>query len=176
MNQDTGADLCRPDFARFVALLINTGERPFNDIASHRGFALASSATLNRLELGAQFSDRYRKIAPREGKAAEALLELGVRCLPKDSELIVLDFDATDDPLHGRQEGRFFHAYYAHYCYLPLCCFCGEVCLWAQLRTSARDASDGTREALEVIVAAIRQRLPRPLSSYAGIRLSPEKS
>ena len=74
-----------------------------------RGFALASPATLNRLELGAQFTDRYRKIAPREGKVASALLELGVRCLPKESELIVLDFDATDDPLHGHQEGRFFH-------------------------------------------------------------------
>lgn len=126
-----------------------------------RGFALASSATLNRLELGAQFNDRYRKIAPREGNVAKALLELGVRCLPKESELIVLDFDATEDPLHGHQEGRFFHGYYAHYCYLPLYCFCGEVCLWAQLRTSDRDASDGTLEALEVIVAAIRRRLPQ---------------
>lgn len=126
-----------------------------------RGFALASPATLNRLELGAQFTDRYRKITPREGKVALALLELGVRCLPKESELIVLDFDATDDPLHGRQEGRFFHGYYAEYCYLPLYCFCGEVCLWAQLRTSDRDASEGTREALEVIVAAIRRRLPQ---------------
>ena len=84
-----------------------------------------------------------------------------MRCLPKESELIVLDFDATDDPLHGRQEGRFFHGYYAEYCYLPLYCFCGEVCLWAQLRTSDRDASEGTREALEVIVAAIRRRLPQ---------------
>ena len=96
-----------------------------------------------------------------EGKVVEALLELGVRCLPKESELIVLDFDATADSLHGHQEGRFFHGYYADYCYLPLYCFCGEVCLWAQLRTSDRDASEGTREALEVIVAAIRKRLPQ---------------
>jgi hypothetical protein len=79
-----------------------------------------------------------------------------------------LDFDATDDPLHGHQEGRFFHGYYADYCYLPLYCFCGEVCLWAQLRTSDRDASDGTLEALEVIVAAIRRRLPQAIIVVRG--------
>ena len=88
-------------------------------------------------------------------------MQLGVRCLPRDSQVLVLDFDATDDPLHGRQEGRFFHGYYDAYCYLPLFCFCGDVCLWAQLRTSERDGSDGTVEALEKIIAAIRERLPQ---------------
>ena len=123
-----------------------------------RGFALASPATLNRLELSAEFSDRYRKILSRPEAVGQTLLEAGVRCLPKDSEVLVLDFDATDDPLHGRQEGRFFHGYYDNYCYLPLFCFCGDVVLWAELRTSNRDASDGTLEALEQIVAAIRRR------------------
>jgi hypothetical protein len=123
-----------------------------------RGFALASAATLNRLELSAEFSDRYRKIKPRPEAMAATLLEMGVRCLPKDSPVLVLDFDATDDPLHGRQEGRFFHGYYDNYCYLPLFCFCGDVVLWAQLRTSDRDGSDGTIEALEAIVAALRKR------------------
>jgi arylsulfatase A-like enzyme len=65
------------------------------------------------------------------------------------------------DPLHGQQEGRFFHGYYSQYGYLPLFCFCGEVVLWAQLRTSNRDASDGAPEALQQIVAAIRARLPQ---------------
>jgi hypothetical protein len=74
---------------------------------------------------------------------------------------VVLDFDATDDPLHGRQEGRFFHGYYGNYCYLPLYCFAGDVILWAQLRTSERDGSDGTVEALEKITAAIRERFPK---------------
>jgi hypothetical protein len=123
-----------------------------------RGFALASAATLNRLELSAEFSDRYRRILPRQEAVGQALLEMGVRCLPKDSPVLVLDFDATDDPLHGRQEGRFFHGYYDNYCYLPLFCFCGDVVLWSELRTSDRDASDGTLEALQQIVAAIRQR------------------
>jgi hypothetical protein len=126
-----------------------------------RGFALASAATLNRLELSAEFSDRYRKILPRPEAIGQVLLEMGVRSLPKHSKVLVLDFDATDDPLHGRQEGRFFHGYYDSYCYLPLFCFCGDVVLWSQLRTSDRDASDGTLEALQQIVAAIRKRFPR---------------
>jgi hypothetical protein len=129
-------------------------------VAEHRGAALASPATLNRLELGCQHADYYRKLHA-DSRAVEAtLLALGVRCLPREAQVLVLDFDATDDPLHGRQEGRFFHGYYDSYCYLPLFCFCGDVCLWAQLRTAERDASEGTVEALEKIVAAIRTRLP----------------
>ncbi len=125
-----------------------------------RGFAMASAATLNRLELGAKHADRYRKIHVDPKKMESIVLELGVRALPKDSKLLVLDFDATDDPLHGSQEGRFFHGYYGNYCYLPLYCFCGAVPLWAQLRTSDADASKGTVEALEQIVKALRQRMP----------------
>jgi len=128
--------------------------------SAHRGTALASSATLNRLELGAEHSDHYRKLHAQPEAVEAALLNLGVRCLPRDAQVLVLDFDATDDPLHGRQEGRFFHGYYDAYCYLPLFCFCGDVCLWAQLRTAKRDGSGGTLEALEKIVTAIRARLP----------------
>lgn len=136
---------------------MGTGRRLEKD----RGSACASPATLNRLELGAKFSDRYRKIQADPLQVEAAVLELGVRCLPKDQELFVLDFDATDDPLHGRQEGRFFHGYYDSYCYLPLFCFVGDVPVWAQLRTSDTDASAGTCEALEKIVSAIRKRFPK---------------
>ena len=76
--------------------------------------------------------------------------------------LFILYFDATDDPIHGAQEGKFFHGYYDSYCYLPLFCFCGEVPLWAQLHTSEHDASARTVEALEKIVtASSMQRLLR---------------
>ena len=136
---------------------LGTGRRLQKD----RGSACASPATLNRLELGARFSDRYRKIHADPLQVEAAVLELGVRCLPKEQELFVLDFDATDDPLHGRQEGRFFHGYYDSYCYLPLFCFVGDVPVWAQLRTSDTDASAGTCEALEKIVPAIRKRFPK---------------
>lgn len=91
----------------------------------------------------------------------DALLELGGRCLPTDSKLLILDFDATDEPLHGRQDGRFFRGYYSNYCYLPLYCFCDSVPLRAQLRLSDKDASRVTVEALKKIVAAIRQRMPK---------------
>ena len=128
--------------------------------SDHRGTALASPATLNRLELGVQHADHYRKLHAHPPAVEAALLTLGVRCLPRAAQVLVLDFDATDDPLHGRQEGRFFHGYYDSYCYLPLFCFCGDVCLWAQLRTADRDGSDGTLEALIKIVAAIRERMP----------------
>lgn len=126
-----------------------------------RGAACASPATLNRLELGAKFADRYRKVQADPAKVEAALLEAGVRCLPRDQEVFVLDFDATDLPLHGQQEGRFFHGYYDKYCYLPLYCFCGPVVLWAQLRPSGLDASAGTAEALAKIVAAIRRRFAK---------------
>ena len=126
-----------------------------------RGYAMASAATLNRMELGAQHEDRYRKLHADPKKLESIVLELGVRALPKHSKVLILDFDATDDPLHGAQEGRFFHGYYGNYCYLPLHCFCGAVPLWAQLRTSDHDASAGTVEALEQIVKALRQRMPK---------------
>jgi hypothetical protein len=124
------------------------------------GIPLASAATLNRLELSAQRHSAYHKLPVDPAAVAATLLRMGVRCLPVDAEVVVLDFDATHDPLHGQQEGRFFRGHYDEYCYLPLFCFCGEVCLWAQLRTSDHDASDGVVEALAQIVAALRERLP----------------
>ncbi len=124
--------------------------------------ALAAHSTLNRLELGAHKEpDRYHKISARADGIEDCILEQGVRAIPRRTREIVLDFDATDDPLHGDQEGRFFQGYYRHYCYLPLYCFCGQIPLWAQLRTSQCDASEGTTEALEKIVGAIRRRFGR---------------
>ncbi len=73
---------------------------------------------------------------------------------------IGLDFDATDDPLHGDQEGRFFHGYYGNYCYLPLYVFCGDHVLVSKLRTSDSDAADGSKEELERLVILIRKRWP----------------
>lgn len=124
-----------------------------------RGKALAGKSTLNRLELtGSVEPSRYHKIQADPDKIRDHLLESGVQAIPRKSELIILDFDATDSIIHGAQEGRFYHGYYRDYCYLPLYCFCGTIPLWAQLRTADRDACDGAKEALEMIVAAIRKR------------------
>jgi Transposase DDE domain group 1 len=124
-----------------------------------QGKPLAAHSTLNRLELGAQGTDgRYKKIAPDVQKMEAQLIQEGVRAIPRRVREIVLDFDATDDPLHGAQEGGFFHGFYRDYCYLPLYCFCGNIPLLARLRDCKRDASEGSVEALEKIVCAIRKR------------------
>ncbi len=125
-----------------------------------RGKALAGKSTLNRLELSdAEVSEeeRYKKIAMDEGAVDRSLVEVFLQAYREPPKEIVLDLDATDDPLHGEQEGRFFHGYYGHYCYLPLYIFCGEHLLGARLRPSNIDASAGAVEELERIVGQIRQ-------------------
>ena len=89
------------------------------------------------------------------------LTTLFVEAHPRPPESIVLDLDATDMPLHGSQEGRFFHGYYKAYCYLPLYIFSGEHVLCARLRTADKDAAAGSREEVERIVGQIRQAWPR---------------
>ena len=123
--------------------------------------ALAGKSTLNRLELHpAAGVDRYHKIVP-QGEAIERLWsELFLDAHREVPEEIVLDLDATDDPLHGHQEGRFFHGYYDGYCYLPLYIFCGEHLLCAKLRRSNIDGAAGAREEVERIVEQIRARWP----------------
>ena len=124
--------------------------------------ALASAPTLNRLEITADRpASRYHKIAPAPARLEGLLLQLGVRTLRRRQREVILDFDATHDPLHGRQEGTFFHGYYDCHCYLPLYAFIGDALVWAQLRTADRDGSDGTVEALAKIVPAIRRRCPK---------------
>ena len=125
------------------------------------GEALASAPTLNRLELSSHRTGRYHKVHLDEAKAESLLLRFGVQSLRRGQREVVIDLDATDDPLHGNQEGRFFHGYYGGYCYLPLYAFIGDAIVWARLRTADRDGSDGTVEALEKIVAAVRRRCPR---------------
>lgn len=130
-----------------------------------RGRALAGKSTLNRLELtnakaGQGPARGAHKIAADHAAIERFLVRLAVSRLEAGTKEIVLDFDATDSLIHGEQEGRFFHGYYDAYCYLPLYCFIGPWPVWAQLRTSNRDASDGTIEALQTIVPLIRERFP----------------
>jgi hypothetical protein len=128
-----------------------------------RGRALASHCTLNRLELTAEKLDpknRYRKIIHHPARFEELFVDLFLDSFEQAPEELILDFDATDDPVHGEQEGRFFHGYYGNYCYLPLYVFCGDHLLVAKLRTAERDASDGAVEALAFVVDRIRKRWP----------------
>src|SRR6266568_2499184 len=127
----------------------------------HRGIALASPSTLNRLELSNNKDTRCHKLPHDPVKVEACLLKMGVRCLPKHAREIVVDLDAMGHRLHGFQEGRHFNAYYDDYCYLPLYAFVGDFPLWAQLRTAEHEAAHGAVPALEKIVAAIRKRCGR---------------
>src|SRR6266481_5406572 len=124
---------------------------------------LAGKSTLNRLELTketASRKERYKKIVLDHGAVDRLLVDIFLEAHREEPQEIILDLDATDDPLHGKQEGRFFHGYYGHYCYLPLYIFCGEFLLGARLRSSNIDASAGSVEELKRIVAQIRSAWP----------------
>jgi len=128
---------------------------------------LAGKSTLNRLELTGETAsrkERYKKIVLDHGAVDRLLVQVFLEAHPEAPQEIILDLDATDDPLHGKQEGRFFHGYYGHYCYLPLYIFCGEFLLCARLRSSNIDASAGSVEELKRIVAQIR-------SVWSGVRI-----
>ena len=128
-----------------------------------RGKALAGKSTLNRLELtpvGADAESRYKKVTCRTRDVERLFVTLFLQAHPRPPERIVLDLDATDDPIHGHQLGRFFHGYYKTYCYLPLYIFCGDHLLCARLRPSDIDASAGALKQLQRIVAQVRDAWP----------------
>ena len=161
-------DLNDHDRLRFDPLLaLLVGKR---DVMGHErsrardvGCPLAGKSTLNRLELAQPDADadsRYCKIVFDEEAIDRLLVELFIEALPEPPSELVLDMDATDDPVHGNQEGRFFHGYYRCHCYLPLYIFCGDFPLCARLRTSKIDAPAGVLDELEPIVDQLRKRWP----------------
>ena len=133
----------------------------------HRGCApLAGKSTLNRLEHSRNKPTRYKKLAATPAAVERLFVDvfLDAHAKPRRSKppgQIILDLDATDDPLHGHQEGRFFHGYYDCHCYLPLYIFCGRHLLAAKLRRSNIDASAGAIDEVARLVAQIRKRWPR---------------
>jgi hypothetical protein len=121
---------------------------------------LAGKSTLNRMELGTGSGDRYKKITFWKDALDELLVTMFVESHQTAPEEIVLDVDTTDLPLHGKQEGRFFHGYYGNYCYLPLYIFCGEHVLCARLREANRDAASGSLAEIRRIVTQVRAAWP----------------
>src|SRR5580700_220294 len=122
--------------------------------------AVAGKSTLNRLELSKPEPSRYHKISYDAAAMDKLFVDLFLEAHRTAPREITLDLDATDDPLHGEQEGRFFHGYYKSYCYLPLYIFCGRHLLCAKLRRANIDASAGSVEEVARIVAQIRERWP----------------
>lgn len=130
-----------------------------------RGVPLAGKSTLNRIELtpvGASERSRYKKVVANIGRLQETLVALFIRMRAKQDvpEELILDLDATDDPVHGDQLGKFFHGYYRSYCFLPLYVFCGDWPLLALLRPANIDAAAGTVGVLKRIVAQLRAAWP----------------
>jgi hypothetical protein len=125
---------------------------------------LAGKSTLNRLELTLPQANaaerRYKKILFNPESADQLLVDLFVESYASPPAEILLDLDATDDPLHGKQEGRFFHGYYGHYCYLPLYIFAGDHLLCARLRTANTDGSAGAVEEIERLAKQLRRHWP----------------
>jgi len=136
---------------RLLAGKANPGQEP-----------AAGKSTLNRLEAGVAREagpapGRYHKIGVDEQAFGKLFTQWYIAAHQEDPPWqIILDLDATDDPLHGRQEGRFFHGYYYHYCYLPLYVFAGDQLLWAQLRPADIDAAKGSVEAVAQITVTER--------------------
>jgi hypothetical protein len=123
---------------------------------------LAGKSTLNRLErFEVQGGSRYHKIRPQAESIENLFVDLFLESYRTPPARIVLDLDATDDPLHGQQEGRFFHGYYDGYCYLPLYIFCGRHLLCAKLRPAHIDGAAGALEEVERITTSIRARWPQ---------------
>jgi Transposase DDE domain group 1 len=122
---------------------------------------VAGKSTLNRLELSRAEPTRYHKISHDPAAIERLFVTLFLEAHKRPPREIILDLDATDDPVHGEQEGRFFRGYYDHYCYLPLYVFCGRHLLAAKLRPGSADAASGAVEEIARIVAQIRCRWPK---------------
>ena len=121
---------------------------------------VAGKSTLNRLELSRLEPTRYHKISSNPIAIKRLMVDLFLEAHEHAPREIVLDLDATDDPVHGEQEGRFFHGYYDCYCYLPLYVFCGRHLLAAKLRPASMDAAAGAVQEVARIVAQIRRHWP----------------
>ena len=122
---------------------------------------LAGKSTLNRLELSSQIVSRYCKTPHDPAKIEKLLVDLFLEAHVRAPKEIILDLDATDDRLHGEQEGKFFHGHYRCHCYLPLLIFSGKHLLAAKLRTANVDAGHGALEEVARIVGQIKSRWPR---------------
>lgn len=146
-------DLLDHDQLRFDPLFLSvlrSDDKPF----------LAGKSTLQRLETGALEPTRYHRILHQPERLAEVFVDVFLEQTAEPPELCILDFDTTDLPLHGQQEGRFYHGYYGHYCYVPLYVFSGQNLLCATLREANQDAAAGARDELERLVTRIRQHWP----------------
>jgi hypothetical protein len=140
---------------------------------------LAGNSTLNRLERTPEKlegTERYTKIVYEAARMEELFTDDFIRAQSAPPQEVVLDLDATDDPLHGKQERRFFHGFYGCYCYLPLYIFCGDYLLCAKLRKANQDGAAGALDEVRRIVGQLRTACPSSKLPCAPIRVLPARS
>jgi len=154
-------DLLRQD--PLLAVLCGKGDPTGGDrrCEQDRGKALAGKSTLNRLEHGRHAGDRYKKIVCREEAVASLFVDKFISGQQQAPRRLIVDLDATDDPLHGEQEGRFFHGYYDCYCYMPLYIFCGSDLLCATLRPADEDPGKACLNDVVRVVTHLRRAWPQ---------------
>src|SRR5262249_59478513 len=111
---------------------------------------------------------RSKKIDLGEKKVDCFFIDIFLQAHQESPKLIVIDLDATDDPLHGAQEGRFFHGYYREYCDLPLYLFCGDFLLCARLRTADKQAANGALDEIKRMAKRLRERWPEVRIWFRG--------
>lgn len=169
-------DLNDHDVLRRDALLaVAAGKRAPTGVERPRerdqGYSLAGKSTLNRLELSPEASQgksRYCKIVANRSQIQRLLVTKFQDKYRRPPKRIMLDLDATDDPIHGNQEGRHFNGYYGHYCYMPLYIFCGDDLLSAELRLSSKDPAIGALSDIARVIKQIRERWPKVEISIRG--------
>ena len=152
---------CDPLFAAICGKLDPLGENRRHE--EDKGKALAGKSTLNRLEtfrVGTPDNRGYKKIRYHEREIDQFFVNAFLRTQKEEPEQIILDLDATDDPLHGHQQGRFFHGFYDCYCYLPLYIFCGDYLVAAKLKTSNLDPGNESLPDVNRVVEQIRKKWP----------------
>ena len=158
-----------PLLATVCGKLDPTGAKRRND--RDRGIPLAGKSTLNRLEtfgIGKPKNQKYKKIGYSEQDIDQFFVDMFVKSHLRPPTEIILDVDATDDPLHGHQEGRFFHGYYDCYCYLPLYIFCADQLLYAKLKTANLDPGNESLPVIKTLVQRIRRHWPHVRIVFRG--------
>ena len=146
----------------------------YEDLIDHETLRqdLAIQTALGRTEELASSSTlcRWENRADREtaGRMHEVIVEQFIASFKKAPKKLILDFDATDDAVHGQQEGRFFHGYYDHYCFLPLYVFCGRQLLVSYLRPSKIDGAKHAWAILALLVKRLRQAWPQVKIIFRG--------
>ena len=165
---------CRHDALAIVRQRVYSLALGYEDLNDHdqlrRDLALQTAVEKDRVLASASTLCRFEKRAGREQavRMHEVLVEQFIASYPRPPRRLILDFDATDDRVHGQQERRFYHGYYDAYCFLPLYVFCGDRLLVSYLRPSKIDGAKHSWAILALLVKRLRRAWPKVKIVFRG--------